>query len=300
MIEIADPREMREWSRERKHTGRRIGFVPTMGFLHEGHLRLIDRARGASHEVVVSVFVNPLQFGPAEDLGRYPRDVPRDRSLATARGTDCLFIPSPNLVYPQQPAIRLLPGTLGEHLCGPRRPGHFEGVLTVVAKLFHLVEPDVAVFGRKDAQQATIIRRMVSDLDFPVEILVAPTVREADGLALSSRNAYLTAEERRAAPALSLGLAAAHQAFRHGATAADAVVAEVRRVIEREPLLRLEYVEAVDPVTLAPVTHLADDTLLALAARVGSTRLIDNIVLGDGPAADEWIESRTTTMTDRD
>lgn len=290
MIEIAHPQEMRAWSRERRRAGRRVGLVPTMGYLHEGHLRLIDRARGRCDDVVVSVFVNPLQFGPAEDFGRYPRDVPRDRTLAAGRGTDCLFVPSADAVYPQQPAVRLSPGTLGEHLCGPWRPGHFEGVLTVVAKLFHLVEPDVAVFGRKDAQQAAIIRRMVSDLDFPLEIVVAPTVREADGLALSSRNAYLTAEERRAAPALSRGLAAAHDAFRHGMIVAEDVVAQVRRVVEREPLLRLEYVEAVDPNTLAPVPRVAKDTLLALAARVGSTRLIDNIVLGDGPAADHWLD----------
>ncbi len=289
MIEIADPIEMRAWSQERKRAGRRVGFVPTMGYLHEGHLRLIDRARGLCDDVVVSVFVNPLQFGPAEDFGRYPRDLPRDRSLASARGTDCLFIPGPEAVYPHQPVVRVLPGTLGNHLCGPWRPGHFEGVLTVVAKLFHLVEPDLAVFGRKDAQQAVIIRRMVSDLDFPLEIVVVPTVREADGLALSSRNAYLTAEQRRAALALSRGLAAAHEAFRKGMTVADEVVAHVRGVVQREPLLRLEYVEAVDPNTLAPVSRAAGDTLLALAARVGSTRLIDNIVLGDGPTADEWL-----------
>ncbi|MBI2615900.1 MAG: pantoate--beta-alanine ligase [Gemmatimonadetes bacterium] len=287
---MADPRQMRAWSRDRRGAARRVGLVPTMGYLHEGHLRLIDRARRASDDVVVSVFVNPLQFGPAEDFGRYPRDLPRDRSLASARGTDCLFVPGPEAVYPEQPIVRVLPGSLGDHLCGPWRPGHFEGVLTVVAKLFHLVEPDLAVFGRKDAQQAALIRRMVSDLDFPLEIIVAPTVREADGLALSSRNAYLTPEARRAAAALSRGLEAAHQAFRKGGTAAADVVAEARRVVEPEPLLRLEYVEAVDPNTLAPVTRVAGDTLLALAARVGSTRLIDNIILGDGLAGDDWLE----------
>jgi len=290
VIEIADPRQMRAWSRDRRAAARRVGLVPTMGYLHEGHLRLIDRARRVSDDVVVSVFVNPLQFAPTEDFGRYPRDLPRDRSLVSARGAECLFVPGPDAVYPQQPVVRLLPGSLGDHLCGPWRPGHFAGVLTVVAKLFHLVEPDVTVFGRKDAQQAVIIRRMVSDLDFPLEIIVAPTVREADGLALSSRNAYLIAEERRAAPALSLGLTAAHDAFRKGVTAAADVVAEVRRVVERERLLRLEYVEAVDPDTLAPVGRVAGDTLLALAARVGSTRLIDNIILGDGLAGDEWLD----------
>jgi len=258
-----------------------------MGYLHEGHLRLVDRARQVADEVVVSVFVNPLQFGPSEDFARYPRDLERDRSLLSARGADCLFVPGVDALYPRQPVVRVLPGSLGDHLCGPWRPGHFEGVLTVVAKLFHVAEPDVAIFGRKDAQQAVIIRRMVSDLDFPVEIVVAPTVREADGLALSSRNAYLTPEERRAASALSRGLSAGHEAFRRGISAAADVVAEVRRVVEREALLRLEYVEAVDPSTLAPVSRVAHDTLLALAARAGATRLIDNIVLGDGLAADE-------------
>ena len=289
MIEIADPRRMRAWSREHRGAGRCLGFVPTMGYLHEGHLRLIDRARRVSDDVVVSVFVNPLQFGPAEDFGRYPRDLPRDRSAAAGRGTDCLFVPPPDQVYPEEPVVRVVPGSLGDHLCGPWRPGHFEGVLTVVAKLFHVVEPDVAMFGRKDAQQASMIRRMVADLDFPVEILVAPTVREADGLALSSRNAYLTAEERRAAPALSRGLAAAHDAFRRGSTAAGDVLAEARSVVERERLLRLEYLEAVDPHALSPVTRVGGDTLVGLAARVGSTRLIDNIVLGEGLAGDEWL-----------
>lgn len=289
MIEIADPLEMRAWSRDRRRAGRRVGFVPTMGYLHEGHLRLVDRARQVTDEVVVSVFVNPLQFGPSEDFGRYPRDLGRDRSLLAARGADCLFAPGVDAVYARQPAVQVLPGSLGDHLCGPWRPGHFAGVLTVVAKLFHLVEPDVAVFGRKDAQQAVIIRRMVSDLDFPVEIVVAPTVREADGLALSSRNAYLTPEERHAAPALSRGLSAAHEAFHRGTTAAEAIVAEVRRVVEPETLLRLEYVEAVDPDALAPVTWVAGDTLLALAARLGSTRLIDNIILGEGLGADERV-----------
>lgn len=289
MIEIADPPQMRAWSRDRRRAARRVGLVPTMGYLHEGHLRLIDRGHSRADDVVVSVFVNPLQFGPAEDFGRYPRDLARDRSLAAARGVDCLFVPGIEAVYPQQPIVQVLPGSLGDHLCGPWRPGHFEGVLIVVAKLFHLVEPDVAVFGRKDAQQAILVRRMVSDLSFSVEVVVAPTVREADGLALSSRNAYLSAEERRVAPALSQGLAAAHEAFRQGVAAAAEVVAEVRRVVEREPLIRLEYVEAVDPNTLAPVSRVADDTVLALAARLGGTRLIDNVVLGEGLAGDDFL-----------
>ncbi len=292
MIEIVEPREMLAWSRDRRRAGRRLGFVPTMGFLHEGHLRLMDRARRAADELVVSVFVNPLQFGPQEDLARYPRDLARDRELARMRGVDCLFVPSSEAMYPTPPLVRVVPGNLARHLCGPWRPGHFEGVLTVVAKLFHIVEPDVAVFGRKDAQQAIIVQRMVSDLSLPLEVVVAPTVREADGLALSSRNTYLTPEERRAAPALSRGLAAAHAAFRTGVSVAAELVAKARRVVEGEPSLRLEYVEAVDPVNLAPVRTATRDTLLALAARLGATRLIDNILLGEGLDTDDIV---TTT-----
>lgn len=289
MIEIADLTEMRAWSRGHRAVGRRVGFVPTMGYLHEAHLRLVDRARELADLVVVSVFVNPLQFGPAEDFQQYPRDLERDRAAAAGRGTDCLFVPGASTMYPEPPAIRVVPGALAAHLCGPRRPGHFEGVLTVVAKLFHVVEPDVAVFGRKDAQQAVVIERMAKDLNFPVAIEVAPTVREPDGLALSSRNAYLSAVERAAAPALARGLAAAHAALQAGTTDAARLCAVVREVVGREPAIRLEYVEAVDPRSLEPVATAAPDTLLALAARLGGTRLIDNIVLGVGLSADESI-----------
>ena len=289
MIEIAAPREMLGWSRERHRAGRRVGLVPTMGFLHEGHLRLMDQALRGADDLVVSVFVNPLQFGPQEDLARYPRDLARDRELARARGTACLFLPGEQAMYPVTPAVQVVPGGLGRHLCGPWRPGHFEGVLTVVAKLFHLVEPDVAVFGRKDAQQALMVQRMVQDLNFPVDVVVAPTVREADGLAMSSRNAYLSAEQRRAAPVLSRGLGAAHAAFQGGVTAAADLIANVRATVESEPLVRLQYVEAVDPVSLTPVAVAARDTVLALAAHMGGTRLIDNIVLGDGLGSDQFV-----------
>jgi pantoate--beta-alanine ligase len=289
VIEIVKPREMLAWSRERHRAGRRVGLVPTMGFLHEGHLRLMDRAGQGADDVVVSLFVNPLQFGPQEDLARYPRDLARDRQLARDRGVACLFVPDERAMYPVPPAVRVVPGELARHLCGPWRPGHFEGVLTVVAKLLHQVEPDVAVFGRKDAQQAVMVQRMAQDLDFAVDVLVAPTVREPDGLAMSSRNAYLSPEQRRAAPALSRGLAAAHAAFRDGETRAADLIAGVRAVVEREALLRLQYVEAVDPVNLAPVAVATRDTLLALAAHLGTTRLIDNIVLGDGLAADDLV-----------
>lgn len=278
---------MRDWSRRQRAAGRRVGFVPTMGYLHEAHLRLVDRARELADLVVLSIFVNPLQFGPAEDFERYPRDLERDRALAAGRGVDCLFVPAGQDMYPQTPIVRVVPGSLANHLCGPRRPGHFEGVLTVVAKLFHLVEPDIAVFGRKDAQQAVIVRHMVEDLNFPVVIHVAPTVREPDGLALSSRNTYLNAEERKAAPALARALDAAHRAFQEGVRDAPALCDLVREMLSREPLIEVEYVEAVDPRSLEPVSAARADTLLALAARIGRTRLIDNIVLGAGIGGDE-------------
>ena len=197
--QIGDPLAVREWSRKGRAAGKRIGFVPTMGYLHEGHLRLVDRAREESDLVAMSIFVNPLQFGPKEDLASYPRDLARDRALAEQRGVDCLFVPDDGSMYPEPPLVRVTPGELSAHLCGPWRPGHFEGVLTVVAKLFHILEPDVAVFGRKDVQQARMIVRMVNDLHFPLSIVIAPTMREADGLAMSSRNTYLSASERQSA-----------------------------------------------------------------------------------------------------
>lgn len=285
MIELAGLREMHAWSRARRAGGARIGFVPTMGYLHEGHLRLVDRARAVADTVVVSVFVNPLQFGPTEDLGRYPRDLARDRALAHERGVDCLFVPPVADMYPPGAVVRVTPGALATHLCGPYRPGHFEGVLTVVAKLLHIVEPDVAVFGRKDAQQARLIARMAADLDFPVEILVAPTAREADGLALSSRNAYLSPEQRRQAAGVPAALAEAHARFVGGERDAAVLCSTIRQRLDQAGLA-VEYVEAVDPDRLEPVALVAADTLLALAARTGATRLIDNIILGDGVAAD--------------
>ncbi|GIW50856.1 MAG: pantothenate synthetase [Gemmatimonadales bacterium] len=291
MIELVAPEEMRSWSRRQRAEGKRVGFVPTMGYLHEAHLRLVDRARKLADVVVMSIFVNPLQFGPGEDFERYPRDLERDRAAAAARGVDCLFVPAVRDLYPEPPAVRVVPGPLADHLCGPRRPGHFEGVLTVVTKLFHLVEPDIAVFGRKDAQQAAIIRRMVEDLNFPVAIHVAPTVREADGLALSSRNTYLNPDERKAAAVLARALQAAHQRFRAGTSDAATLCQVVRDTVAHEPSVRLEYVEAVNPRSMAPVAEASSETLLALAAWIGRTRLIDNIVLGEGIGADEILAS---------
>src|SRR2546430_11864411 len=190
MLDLTTPKDMRAWSRAERARERRVGFVPTMGALHEGHLRLIDRAKERTDSVVLSIFVNPLQFGPKEDFTKYPRDLARDRSLAAERGVDCLFVPALEAVYPLEPLVRIAPGPMADTLEGAARPGHFGGVLTVVAKLFHMVEPDVAVFGRKDFQQAMLVRRMVTDLDFGLVLDIVPTVRDLDGLAPSSRNGY--------------------------------------------------------------------------------------------------------------
>jgi len=285
VIELAGVADMRAWSRARRAAGRRLGFVPTMGYLHEGHLRLVDRARLAADTVVMSVFVNPLQFGPGEDLDRYPRDLARDRELAASRGVDCLFVPAASEMYSPQATVRVTPGALADHLCGPRRPGHFVGVLTVVAKLFHIVEPDVAVFGRKDIQQARLIARMAADLDFAVEVVVAPTTRESDGLARSSRNAYLTPAERRQAASIPAGLGDAHARFLAGERDPAALTGRLQRTLSVAGL-EVEYVELVDPDRLQPLVTATPDAVLALAARAGRTRLIDNIVLGDGLAAD--------------
>jgi pantoate--beta-alanine ligase len=290
VIELVGLAEMRAWSRAERARGRRIGFVPTMGALHEGHLRLVDAARERTDRVVMSVFVNPLQFGPGEDFARYPRDLGRDRTLAAERAVDCLFVPDAREMYPSEPVIRIAPGPLGEGLEGAIRPGHFSGVLTVVAKLFHQVEPDVAVFGRKDFQQATLIRRMATDLDFPIAIDVAPTVRELDGLALSSRNAYLTADQRRAALGLSRALRAIEQGWRGGE--ADPAILK-RRGLDAlgGPAIMPDYLELVDE-TLQPVRHVNAKTIALVAARVGTTRLIDNVILGEGLAADPTVRSR--------
>jgi pantoate--beta-alanine ligase len=278
---------MRAWSRAERSRGRTIGFVPTMGSLHEGHLRLVDRAKELADRVVVSIFVNPLQFGPTEDFERYPRDLARDRQLTGDRGVDCLFVPERAEMYPDETSVRVQPGPMGDGFEGAARPNHFAGVLTVVAKLLHLVEPDVAVFGRKDFQQAMLVRHMVQELDFPTSIEVAPTVRELDGLALSSRNAYLTPDERRSALALSRTLRAVEQAWRGGEADAAALA---RRGMDalRAPGVSPEYVGLVDDA-LQPVARVTARTVALIAARVGTTRLIDNVVLGEGIAADPTV-----------
>lgn len=287
MHEIAGLAEMRAWTSAERAQGRRIAFVPTMGFLHEGHLRLLDRARELADRVVLSIFVNPLQFGPQEDFTHYPRDLDRDRAMASARGADLLFVPDGAAMYPAEPLVRLQTGPMGEPFDGVSRPGHFAGVLTVVAKLFHLVEPDVAVFGRKDYQQAALVRQMVSDLDFPLTIEVAPTVRELDGLALSSRNAYLAPDERRAAVALSRALRTVEQAWRAGQADPRAIEKKGREVLAA-PGVTPEYLALVDE-QLRPVDRVTARSVVLVAARVGRTRLIDNVVLGEGVAADPTV-----------
>src|SRR5213079_388942 len=286
MHELTSPKEMRAWSRAERARGQRLGFVPTMGALHEGHLRLVDRAKERTDRVVVSVFVNPLQFGPKEDLTEYPRDLARDRSLAAERGVDCLFVPALEAVYPQQPLGRVAPGPMADSLEGAARPGHFAGVLTVVAKLFHMVEPDVAVFGRKDFQQAMLVKRLVRDLDFPLTIDVVPTVRELDGLALSSRNTYLSPDARRSALVLSRTLRALEQTWRGGeADPAKLQRAGLDAMRGAGPEVAPEYCALVDE-QLQPVSRVTAHTVALVAARVGNTRLIDNVVLGEGIGAD--------------
>jgi pantoate--beta-alanine ligase len=272
--------EVRDAVAAARARGGRIGFVPTMGFLHEGHLRLVDEARRRADFVVMSIFVNPLQFGPTEDLSRYPRDADGDAAKAETRGVDLLFIPDGAEIYPERPRVVVTPRALASRWEGAARPGHFEGVLTVVAKLFNIVQPDVAIFGQKDIQQATLVRAMVRDLDIPIEIVVSPTVRESDGLAMSSRNSYLDAAARTRALALSGALhavQAAHQAGERSATRLEQIA---RTHLAGHGIDEVDYIAIADPHTLEPLTHVDVGAVVALAARVGRTRLIDNVILG--------------------
>jgi pantoate--beta-alanine ligase len=280
--ELTSRAELRAWTSSQRAAGRRVGLVPTMGYLHEGHLALADEARRRAEAVIMSIFVNPLQFGPGEDLARYPRDLPRDRSLAAGRGVDALFVPEVETMYPPGSEIRVVPGATAERWEGAARPGHFAGVLTVVAKLFHLVGPDLACFGRKDIQQLTLIKRMVRDLDWPIEIVEVPTVREPDGLALSSRNSYLQEGDRKAAVLLSRSLVAAHHAFCEGERHATALEQRMQQELRRSAQVGVEYIAIVEPSGLTPVALVDGRTIVAIAARVGGTRLIDNITLAQG------------------
>lgn len=259
-----------------RERGERVAFVPTMGAIHEGHLSLVRRARASADRVVASIFVNPLQFGPHEDYRRYPRPIARDRRLLAAAGVDLLWEPEVLDLYPEGESTRVRVGGIGETLEGAARPGHFEGVATVVLKLLHAVQPDVLWLGQKDAQQALLIERMCRDLLLPVRVRRGPTVRERDGLARSSRNAYLGPEARAHAVALSRGLAEARLALREGERSAARLAARVRGVWRRYPEVREDYVAVVDAGSLRPVRRVAGPVLVAVAARVGPARLIDN------------------------
>jgi pantoate--beta-alanine ligase len=271
--------DMRAASRAARRVGARLGLVPTMGALHEGHLSLIRAAKASCQVVAASIFVNPTQFGPNEDLARYPRPFERDRELLKNEGVHLLFAPSVDEMYPSGAVTWVTVEQLSGKLDGRSRPGHFRGVSTIVAKLFHAVEPDAAFFGQKDAAQAAIIRRMVRDLNFPVEIAVCPIVREPDGLAMSSRNAYLDPEQRKQALVLRRALMQVKQMAGAGEYDALRLVAAAKAVFAGEPAVRLDYFEIVDPDSLDAVNDVAKGALVAVAAFVGTTRLIDNILL---------------------
>ena len=271
--------EMRAACAEARRSGKRLGFVPTMGALHEGHLSLVRAARARCDAVAVSIFVNPTQFGPTEDFSKYPRSFERDRELLEAEGVDLLFAPSVEEMYPKGAVTFVTVEGLSEKLCGRSRPGHFRGVTTVVAKLFNIVQPGVAFFGQKDAAQVVIAKKMVRDLDLPVEIAVCPIVREADGLAMSSRNAYLDAAERRSATVLHRVLMQVQALAEKGERRAATLIEAAQTVFREEPSVRVDYVEIVDAETLDPAAEVSRGALVAVAAFVGATRLIDNIVL---------------------
>jgi pantoate--beta-alanine ligase len=287
MITVRDAQELRRELASWREQGLRVGFVPTMGALHTGHLSLVRIARERTGRVAASVFVNPTQFGPNEDFTRYPRQPEKDAEMLAAAGCDLLFLPEVHTLYPPGHTAYVEPGSPAEGLEGACRPGHFRGVATVVLGLFNLVRPDVAVFGKKDAQQLAVVRQMVRDLHVPVEVVGAETVREPDGLALSSRNAYLSAEERRAAGVLFRALSAAERAIAAGERRGEEVRKILREVLESEPLARIEYAEAVDGGTFQPLDVLGGQVVLPLAVRIGGTRLIDNfqLAIADGSPA---------------
>ncbi len=279
MITFDQPADVRNWSNDAHRRGETVGLVPTMGYLHQGHLSLVGLARERADICVASVFVNPMQFGPAEDLDRYPRDEAGDRSKLEAAGVDALYMPSGDTMYGPgfQSTVNVAEVTAG--LCGAARPVHFQGVTTVVAKLFNTVCPDVAVFGQKDYQQLATIRRMVRDLDWEIDVVGGPIVREKDGLAMSSRNVYLSPDEREAALVLSRSLEEARRACRAGEVDPEVLLDRVSAVLVTEPLVRLEYASVVDADTMQPIDRIHSTALLALAAQVGKTRLIDNTLL---------------------
>lgn len=266
--------EVKNWRKQ----GLSVGLVPTMGYLHEGHKSLIDRACKENDKVVVSVFVNPTQFGPGEDLATYPRDIQRDAALCEDAGAALIFNPEPEEMYFDDFHTYVTMESLSDELCGKTRPIHFRGVCTVVSKLFHIVAPDRAYFGQKDAQQLAIIKRMVRDLNFDIEIVGCPIVREADGLAKSSRNTYLNPEERKAALVLSKAVGLGQELIQKGERNADVIVEKMKQLIEEEPLAKIDYVQAVDAISIQPVAEIKGTILVAMAVYIGKTRLIDNFI----------------------
>lgn len=271
--------ELRRWLAAERKAGRTLGLVPTMGYLHEGHVSLARRAAAENDRVVMSIYVNPLQFGPNEDLAAYPRDLEGDLAAAARGGVHAVFHVADAEMYPRDFSTYVVPEALVAGLCGARRPGHFRGVTTVVTKLFNLVQPDRAYFGQKDAQQVAVVQRMARDLDFGLEVVVCPTVREPDGLAMSSRNKYLSGDERTKALALSRALAEARRLVAAGERDARAIRSRLAPLFEGDPAVRLDYLEIVDPSTLEALERIERRALLAIAAFVGKTRLIDNDVL---------------------
>ncbi|MCL5966333.1 MAG: pantoate--beta-alanine ligase [Deltaproteobacteria bacterium] len=283
MERIRRPEEMQAWAEAQRRAGRRLGLVPTMGFLHEGHLSLVRIAKEKGCDAVsATIFVNPAQFGPGEDFEKYPRDEARDLALLAREGVDVVFLPGPAEMYPEGYQTYVEVAGVSQGLCGASRPGHFRGVATVVAKLFLICKPHVAVFGEKDYQQLAVIRAMARDLNFDVEITGAPIVREPDGLAMSSRNVYLKGADRAAALCLSKGLCRAREMFAAGAREPSKLAGAVRETIAAEPRATLDYVEARDPDTLAALKGPSDRMTILVAARVGQARLIDNMTLTGG------------------
>jgi len=279
---IHDPQEMQQTVLGLKRQGKRISFVPTMGFLHEGHASLLREGRKRGHLLALSIFVNPTQFGPNEDLDSYPRNLDGDCALAESCGVDIVFVPTASGMYPSGFQTTVSLGPLTEPLCGASRPGHFNGVAVVVTKLFGIVQPDLALFGKKDFQQLAIIRQMTADLNLPVEIVGMPIVREPDGLAMSSRNSYLTPEQRQQALCLYRAILKVRELFASGETSVDRLLSEACMIIAAVPEAVIDYLELRDGITLRLVEQATSGTLLALAVKVGATRLIDNTVLGDG------------------
>ncbi|HOQ30401.1 MAG TPA: pantoate--beta-alanine ligase [Armatimonadota bacterium] len=271
--------ELRSLLAPARREGRSIGFVPTMGYLHAGHLTLMQRAREENDVVVASIFVNPLQFGPKEDYQRYPRDLARDAELAREAGVDFIFAPSVEEMYPQEMLAQVDVARITDRLEGAARPGHFRGVATVVAKLFNIVQPDRAYFGQKDYQQLLVIRRMVRDLSYPIEVVAVPTVREEDGLAMSSRNSYLNPQERQAATVLIRALRLGRERIESGERNAQRVRTAMQELIAQEPLARLEYLSIADPETLCEQETITAPAFLSLAVFIGKTRLIDNLLI---------------------